>query len=214
MRGTDPRYVSNLLVDASISQEAISEDWGGAYCKGADGCRAHAGFKYAAEKLMPSVEKAMQDYGCKELVVTGHSLGGSVATLMGFAIKNTHPELRVDGAYSLSGYDVVRVTKEDDIVPLAPYYDFHGRRYQHAGREVFYKDLNGVRSTEYCASAACEANTKTCACSEGWHNWSTFPPHNIEAHTDFSSTPLDWQEASACPWPRIPGSTPSSSVVR
>ena len=230
VRGTDPRYVSNLLVDASISQEAISEDWGGAYCKGADGCRAHAGFKYAAEKLMPSVEKAMQDYGCKELVVTGHSLGGSVATLMGFAIKNTHPELRVDGAYSYeaprfadaalaaamekSGYDVVRVTKEDDIVPLAPYYDFHGRRYQHAGREVFYKDLNGVRSTEYCASAACEANTKTCACSEGWHNWSTFPPHNIEAHTDFSSTPLDWQEASACPWPRIPGSTPSSSVVR
>jgi len=229
VRGTDPLYISNILVDASINQVPISGDSGGSYCKGAEGCRAHAGFKYAAEKLMPSVEKALSDFGCKELIVTGHSLGGAVSTLMGFAIKNTHPELRVDGAYSYeaprfadtslakamekSGYDVVRVTKSHDIVPLAPEYDSQGRRYQHVGREVFFKDLNGVRSTEACTSADCEVNSKTCACAEGWRNWTSILQHSIQAHSDFSSTPLDWQEAASCPWPRISAGIPHPIFV-
>lgn len=220
IRGTNQRFISNWLVDATICLEPIPVDWGGGYCKDVvDRCRAHAGFTHAAETLMPYVVEAIRDYGCKELVVTGHSLGGSVALLMGFAIKNTQTDIRLAGAYTFeaprvvdavlagamekSGYDVVRVTQGEDGVSLAPSYDFKGHRYKHVGREIFFLDLNGVRSTRTCASAACDADHTTCACLEGWRNRGVFPPFRFRTHGDFSKTSLDWNESSTCPWPSM-----------
>lgn len=219
VQGTNPEYLSNLLVDASTCLNPLSAEWGGEYCEGSQDCRAHDGFKHATGVLMPDVEQAIRDFGCKELVVTGHSHGGAIAMLLGFAIKNTHPDIQVEGAYTFdsprlantalaeamekSGYDVVRVTKQDDPVSLIPIYDIKGQRYKHVGREIFFSELNGVRSTRTCSSAACDADRKTCACSEGWRAWASLPPMSIRAHMDFSSTSLYWNETSTCPWPRL-----------
>jgi Lipase (class 3) len=190
----------------------------------ADGCRAHAGFKYAAEKLLPPVTEALKEYGCRDVVFTGHSLGGAVATLMGYSVQKGG-DFRVDGAYTYEaprpgdanlarameadGFDVVRVTHEGDPVPVLPWYDPLGRRYAHPGREVFY-GKTGLRAD--CLSADCERDANACACSEGWFKRGL--PLDTAAHTDFTKTPLDWGEANACPWPRLPSAPLQKLTVR
>lgn len=213
VRGTDPRYLSNLFLDTTIKQKPLPDGWGGAHCQ--DGrCLAHEGFISAAEKLLPPVESALRDFGCESVVVTGHSLGGAVATMMGFALSN-RGKFRVEGSYSFEAprfanralaqamdagsYDVVRVTKSGDPVPILPTVGPFLGQYQHTGREVFF-DAGGAERR--CDSAACETSPGTCECAEGWRRRSWEPPHDIGAHTSFQGTPLDWGEAAGCPWPR------------
>ncbi|KAI9738707.1 MAG: hypothetical protein M1834_008212 [Cirrosporium novae-zelandiae] len=102
-----------------------------------DDCQAHSGFwdswESARGDILSSIESAIDDYSGYTLVVTGHSLGGAIATLAAAELRNagytaalyTYGSPRV-GNEELCTYITdqsggnYRVTHYDDPVPRLP----------------------------------------------------------------------------------------------
>ena len=62
-------------------------------CDFGDGCEAHAGFMAAFEStsdvVLPAIQDAVANYTGYTLIVTGHSLGGAVATIAAATIRDS-----------------------------------------------------------------------------------------------------------------------------
>ena len=115
-RGTQPDSLSDLLADADFRLE----DWPG-------GGRVHRGFQAALHSLREQIDRWLGDVGERTLVVTGHSLGAAMATLMAAgrpaAILISFGSPRVgDQAFvdSLAGRDVRRFVDTADLVARVP----------------------------------------------------------------------------------------------
>lgn len=116
----------------------------------------HSGFDQAYEKLAPQVEKLLSQLRPKHLWVTGHSLGGALATVCAYRIESQgdhevkglitfgQPMIaRLDLAEHLDSVFKDRyawVVNGSDMIPKTP------PRYEPAGRLVH---LNGTKSPGY-----------------------------------------------------------------
>ena len=129
-RGTQPDSLSDLLADARFGMLP----WPG-------GGRVHHGFRDAFESLHPKINDWLEGAGHDRLVVTGHSLGAAMATVMAgsypAATLVTFGSPRVgDEAFvaCFEGRDVRRFVDTADLVTRVPpeligYRHLQGMRY-------------------------------------------------------------------------------------
>lgn len=106
-------------------------------------CKVHEGFLQIAQEIYRSIHtKLINGY---EIHLTGHSMGGAVATILGAYLNQSNSKVKVitfaqprvtdnNGAKVLSSLDLSRVVIDGDIVNLLPPFN-----YAHFGRELTLK---------------------------------------------------------------------------
>eukprot|EP00931_Biecheleriopsis_adriatica_P063317 TRINITY_DN38312_c0_g1_i1.p1 TRINITY_DN38312_c0_g1~~TRINITY_DN38312_c0_g1_i1.p1 ORF type:complete len:431 (-),score=56.97 TRINITY_DN38312_c0_g1_i1:32-1324(-) len=143
IRGT--ANTNNLWIDLDEWQEKLPGSW---QCPG---CYVHAGFLKDWAALEHPILSSLNASGCerKRVYITGHSLGGALATLGAWALQlrygfklaaiYTYESPRVGTTEFVNAWDTViakalpafRVTFEDDPVTLIPCFWGHFLHVQH-----------------------------------------------------------------------------------
>ena len=137
IRGT--KNFSNMLRDMNFSKDKSKRL----------GCKLHRGFHHSAELIFNDLERLMQEPDYK-IRVTGHSLGGAEAVIIGAYCANaglnvdkivTFGQPKVfdrDGIAKWGHLPWTRVINETDIVPLVPPVEllYLFKRYRHFGKIV------------------------------------------------------------------------------
>jgi hypothetical protein len=143
----------------------------------------HFGFKRALDTVQPFVRTFLKKYYSKtqRLLVTGHSLGGAMATLGSYDLHHG-----VDGdkypvtlavtfgaprslggswfdSTSLVRYDVptIRVTHYMDVVPMVPPTLGNLNAWHHVGDELYLQ-------RHCCSSKVCDGDGEDDSCNGGW----------------------------------------------
>ena len=145
----------------------------------------HHGFKQSVEAVQPAVRTFLSKYysKTKRLLVTGHSLGGAMATIGSFDLHHgvdgdPYPvtlAVTFGAPRSLSAawfdstsrvtYDVptLRVTHHRDVVPhVPPRSCFLFTGYHHVGREVYLEE-------DCCQETACDGSGEDGSCNGGFN---------------------------------------------
>ena len=139
-----------------------------------DGMSVHAGFDNAAAALQPGILNYLQDHHGKRstLMVTGHSLGGALATLTAHELRSqghvTGPIALVSFASPRVGFGQFRahfasqfpqgawrVTRPDDLVTNVPPYVPFLWPWVHVPGEIYFSQQNGA-SRRCCDDASSE----------------------------------------------------------
>lgn len=157
-RGTDATraWIQDL-------KSLVLSDWAGCSSRGKP-CQVGAGFKEDYRSLSSKIKSRLSDINCTKespLVVTGHSLGGALATLALYDLADSgynvtkgytfgSPRVGDDVfaeafAEALGSVPVFRVTNADDPVPLVPAHS----PFSHVGQEVYYPSRWGS-SPRFC----------------------------------------------------------------
>ncbi|KAH8824755.1 Alpha/Beta hydrolase protein [Flagelloscypha sp. PMI_526] len=155
-QGTDPTKFESILTDINILPDSLDKTLFPGLPKTA---QVHGGFqdafKASRNTIFPVIQQLMKDKGTKDIVVTGHSLGGALAQLAAMHIALTIPGANVklftlgcprvgnmDWAKSVSQKvpNNSRVNNQRDLVPIVP-----GRAlgFSHPDGEVHLLDNNG-----------------------------------------------------------------------
>jgi len=113
--------------------------------------KVHIGFKYCWESVVgdtyDAIDTALENLQGEttDIVVSGHSLGGAVATLYAYSIKKHYPHYNLKVTtigsprvgnkvfkenYDKSGIDTLRIVHNNDLVTHTPYIGFHHVNYQ------------------------------------------------------------------------------------
>ncbi|MBT8434908.1 MAG: lipase family protein [Gammaproteobacteria bacterium] len=138
VRGTS--NIENAMVDISLKLR-VDEN---------TGVRLHEGFSLAAKQVYKELKPLLKpDY---KISVTGHSLGGAVALILGMYLDANQFDIEqvitfgqpkvtnISGANKLQHINVIRVVTPFDLVPLVPPFDpldlSNLDVYWHAGKEV------------------------------------------------------------------------------
>jgi hypothetical protein len=127
--------------DASIDKVSFIEE----------GEKVHIGFKYCWESVLgdtyDAIDTALENLQGEttDIVVSGHSLGGAVATLYAYSIKKHYPHYNVRATtigsprvgnkvfkenYDKSEIDTLRIVHNNDLVTHTPYIGFYHVNYQ------------------------------------------------------------------------------------
>ena len=127
--------------DASIDKVPFIED----------GEKVHIGFKYCWESVIgdtyDAIDTALEMLASEttNIVVSGHSLGGAVATLYAYSIKKHYPHYNVSSTtigsprvgnktfkenYDKSDIDTLRIVHNNDLVTHTPYIRFYHVNHQ------------------------------------------------------------------------------------
>ncbi|KAF7007171.1 hypothetical protein CFC21_022130 [Triticum aestivum] len=169
IRGTQENSVQNWIKDLVWKQVDLN------YPNMPD-AKVHTGFysAYNNTLLRPAitnaVRKARRLYGDISVIVTGHSMGGAIASFcaLDLAISlgsdsvhlMTFGQPRIGNAAFASYFEqyvptAIRVTHEHDIVPhLPPYFFFLPHlTYHHFPREVWEHDVDGNTTFRVCDSS-------------------------------------------------------------
>lgn len=112
-------------------------------------------YSFIKEKLIDNLQKLSKKYSENKLLITGHSAGASLATLMAYDIIKDFPEFKLEYLYhfgsprvgnsefsnDFNSYNIssFRVTHYYDIVPHVPE-EFLG--YKHIQNEIWYNKDN------------------------------------------------------------------------
>tara|TARA_B100000073_G_C23670515_1_gene548414 strand:- start:329 stop:1132 length:804 start_codon:yes stop_codon:yes gene_type:complete len=125
-------------------------------------------YQYLKSDVMNSLNNMKTVYSTKKLLLTGHSLGAAIATLMAFDVLHDYQVLlytygspRIGNKYFTKSfenvYEMYRITHYYDIVPHTPPEYLN---YRHLSNEVWYSEDNDMYKT-------CEDNyeeeDKTCS---------------------------------------------------
>jgi len=116
-----------------------------------EGEKVHIGFKSAWESVLEdtynAIDNALENLQeeATNIVVTGHSLGGAIATLYAYSIKKHYPNYNVSSTtigsprvgnkifkenYDNSSIDTLRIVHNNDLVTHTPYIKFYHVNYQ------------------------------------------------------------------------------------
>jgi hypothetical protein len=116
-----------------------------------EGEKVHIGFKSCWESVVDdtynAIDTALENLQgeATDIVVSGHSLGGAIATLYAHSIKTHYPHYNVKSTtigsprvgnkvfkenYDNSDIDTLRIVHKNDLVTHVPYIRFHHVNYQ------------------------------------------------------------------------------------
>lgn len=174
IRGTQENSIQNWIKDLIWKQVKLNYP-------NMPNAKVHIGFysSYNNTVLRPAitnaVRKARKLHGHSDVVVTGHSMGGALASFcaldlaMSFGSNNVHlmtfGQPRVGNAAFASYFAqyvpyTVRMTHERDIVPhLPPYFFFLAKlTYKHFPREVWEHEVDGNTTYQVCDGSGEDPN--------------------------------------------------------
>ncbi|KAJ8499122.1 hypothetical protein OPV22_009674 [Ensete ventricosum] len=178
-RGTTETSIRNWIADLFWKQLDLSYP-------GAEDAMVHHGFYSAYHNtslqhgILSAVQRTRELYGNLHIIVTGHSLGGALASFCALDLTVNHGveliqlmtfgQPRIGNAAFASYFnkfvpDAVRVTHENDIVPhLPPYYlYFPNKTYHHFPREVWLHEIK-VAGVEDIAEKICDESGEDPSC--------------------------------------------------
>ena len=129
LRGTEPTQAKDMLAD--IKTWPSESDTVG---------KVHAGFKAEIDKLYPAITKWLKPKGNKKLIITGHSLGAAMATILASRLKPTSPDLVLytfgcprtgnkEWGVQFANIEAYRFVNNNDIIPQVPMLGY----YRHVG---------------------------------------------------------------------------------
>ncbi|KAM7488200.1 hypothetical protein LguiB_025684 [Lonicera macranthoides] len=179
-RGTQEHSIQNWIEDLYWKQLDLNYP-------GISDAMVHRGFYYAYHNttlrpgVLSAVERARELYGDLKIMVTGHSMGGAMASFCGLDLRlnlgaqnvqvMTFGQPRIGNAVFASYYgqivpNTIRVTNEHDMVPhLPPYYThFPQKTYHHFPREVWLYNT-GIGSLVYTVEKVCDGSGEDPTCS-------------------------------------------------
>ncbi|XP_048129216.1 lipase-like isoform X2 [Rhodamnia argentea] len=170
-RGTQEHSIQNWVEDLYWKQLDINYP-------GMPGAMVHHGFYYAYHNttirpgILDAVMRAKDLYGDINVMVTGHSMGGAMASFCGLdLVVLTFGQPRIGNAAFASYYSdlvphSIRITNGHDIVPhLPPYYPrFPQKTYHHFPREVWLYNI-GFGSLVYQVEKVCDSSGEDPSCS-------------------------------------------------
>ncbi|XP_057960136.1 lipase-like [Malania oleifera] len=179
-RGTQEHSIQNWIEDLYWKQLDLNYP-------GMPDSMVHHGFYSAYHNttirpgVLNAVKRAKQLYGELNIMVTGHSMGGAMASFCGLDLAVNHKaqnvqvmtfgQPRIGNAAFASYYsqvvpNTIRVTNEHDIVPhLPPYYAYFPQKtYHHFPREVWLYNI-GLGSLVYEVEKVCDSSGEDPTCS-------------------------------------------------
>jgi predicted lipase len=183
--------IRDWLTDLDVAKKAVS-----------NGVRVHSGFLSDADSILPKIIAALLPPGAdksklKPLLITGHSLGGALATLVAFDLQQaclpvqavyTFASPRVGNAgfraayNGLLGNKTFRVACAGDLVPLIPgIFTSFRDGYRHVGVEVFLNGIVHVAPAHYLELAL-----------DGWRAYRAIKAGNIDFILEFHSITGDY----------------------
>ncbi|CAN6289453.1 unnamed protein product [Urochloa humidicola] len=174
IRGTQENSIQNWIKDMIWKQVNLNYP-------NMPNAKVHTGFysSYNNTLLRPAITKAVRKakrlHGDSGIIVTGHSMGGAIASFcaldlaISFGSDNVHlmtfGQPRVGNAAFASYFakympNTIRMTHERDIVPhLPPYFFFLPQlTYQHFPREVWEHDVDGNTTFQVCDGSGEDPN--------------------------------------------------------
>jgi hypothetical protein len=170
------KYDSQCLVlfRGTSSSDGWSTDLGSTstvpfavYTQACSGCGVGKGFYEGYVAVRPTILSALSSYGCKDITLTGHSLGAALATIAAMDLGQTYTINSVynfgspragnsafASAYNSKYSDHWRVTHSKDPIPHA-YFEKNG--FFHIGQEAFYTNTtaDGVKLCQAGEDIAC-----------------------------------------------------------
>eukprot|EP00418_Pyrodinium_bahamense_P031049 CAMPEP_0179153662 /NCGR_PEP_ID=MMETSP0796-20121207/74736_1 /TAXON_ID=73915 /ORGANISM="Pyrodinium bahamense, Strain pbaha01" /LENGTH=368 /DNA_ID=CAMNT_0020854961 /DNA_START=57 /DNA_END=1163 /DNA_ORIENTATION=+ len=190
-RGTQPMNLKNMQADYLF----LMTEWpdgGASWCPG---CLAHQGFAGSYAEVRPALFSALRDLKCQRVSLTGHSLGGAVATLASMDLRGgvnmpvvavwTYGKPRVGNDAFVEAY--VRLAREQgidppmwrvvhyhDIIPRINLYSFPWKP-RHEPLEVYYYTENSFVS-HVCESTPQQLENPKCMLGTPVLEWS-YPDH-------------------------------------
>ncbi|KAK9288907.1 hypothetical protein L1049_017376 [Liquidambar formosana] len=179
-RGTQEHSIQNWIEDLFWKQLDLSYP-------GMPDAMVHHGFYYAYHNttirpgVINAVKRARELYGDIKIMLTGHSMGGAMASLCALDLKVNHEaqdvqvltfgQPRIGNAVFASYYsqlvpNTIRVVNEHDIVAhLPPYYPrFPQKTYHHFPREVWLYNVE-LGSLVYVVEKVCDSSGEDPDCS-------------------------------------------------
>ncbi|KHG24732.1 Lipase [Gossypium arboreum] len=155
-----------------------------------------------------SIKEAKEFYGDLDIMVTGHSMGGAMASFCALDLVVNHEaksvqvitfgQPRIGNAAFASFYaklvpNTIRVTNDHDIVPHLPpyYYYFPQKTYHHFPREVWLYSL-GLGSLVYRVEKVCDGSGEDPTCSR------SVTGNSIMDHLNYYGVDLMCQEWRSC----------------
>ncbi|KAM0962785.1 hypothetical protein ACFX2A_022343 [Malus domestica] len=179
-RGTQEHSIQNWIEDLFWKQ--LDLDY-----PGMPDSMVHHGFYNAYHNttirpgILNAVERAREYYGDIGIIVTGHSMGGAMASFCALDLRvnqrekdvqvMTFGQPRIGNAAFASYYstlvpNTLRVTNSHDMVPhLPPYYTYFPQKtYHHFPREVWLYNI-GVESLVYEVEKICDDSGEDPTCS-------------------------------------------------
>lgn len=162
--------------------------------------KVHAGFRAAFNSVAAAIEKEIRAIGAQHLIITGHSLGGALATLCAHHFRPavasviTFGSPRVGnwsfaGAYDTALHDqTFRVVNAGDPVPRVP---FVFGTYKHVGTETYLRREGGVTMEHPWWTSVVEAGQTLQAASQAGGKFPNlaafslnFPHHSIREYRE------------------------------
>lgn len=157
-------YSSKDFIVINFRGSMTKEDWVGNFDivqEVAYGGKVHRGFYQTAKILLPIIEEYLNKYSGLPVFITGHSLGGALATLIAIDVENKFPgravtytfgSPRVVDPWIASAYKPInyRVCNYNDIIASVPmtteitltWSGLHLAHYSHVG-DLIQMDVNG-----------------------------------------------------------------------
>ncbi|KAF6989908.1 hypothetical protein CFC21_007185 [Triticum aestivum] len=179
-RGTQENSIQNWIEDLFWKQ--LDFDY-----PGMTEAKVHSGF-YSAyhnttlrDGVINGIQKTREAYGNIPIMVTGHSMGGAMASfcaldlIVNYGLKDvtllTFGQPRIGNAVFATHFkkylpNAIRVTNAHDIVPhLPPYYQYFPQKtYHHFPREVWVHNI-GLDSLVYPIEQICDDSGEDPTCS-------------------------------------------------
>lgn len=206
-RGTQEHSIMNWIEDLYWKQLDFNYP-------GMPDAKVHHGF-YAAYHnttlrpcILNAVQRAKEYYGDIGIMVTGHSMGGAMASFCGLdLVVNqgydnvqvlTFGQPRTGNAAFVSYYkqyvpNTIRVVNDHDMVPhLPPYYShFTHKTYHHVPREVWLYNI-GYGSLVYSVEKVCDGSGEDPTCSRSVYG------NSISDHLEYFGVDMGADAAFAC----------------
>jgi hypothetical protein len=183
VRGTEPnlRGVKTVYADGEIEQVSLERPYD------CSNCRAHKGFWTQAKRFWQQLKKDALEWGCQHFVMSGHSLGAAVGSLIAWQAHRDYPRADVTSygweSPRYLNYEFSIIYNEEipslrtthqvyfdesddlhsvDIVPQVPLWApswFGVKYYYHTGWEILFRDprKDGRQHGPACCPMICDS---------------------------------------------------------